>query len=69
MRVKNGFYMFTFAAFSALSPPCLKQDHVLAHRRTSFQGYQSLEQFHMLMTAKDFHTGVLHCPPVKTISR
>jgi len=61
--------MFTFAAFSALSPPCLKQDHVLAHRRTSFQGYQSLEQFHMLMTAKDFHTGVLHCPPVKTISR
>ena len=49
--------------------PCLKQDHVLAHRRTSLQGYQSLEQFHMLMTAKDFRTGVVHCPPVKTNSR
>ena len=68
VRVKIVFTCLPLQPFQHSHHLAWNRTMVLAHRCTSFQGYQSLEQFHMLMTAKDFHTGVLHCPPVKTIS-
>lgn len=64
---KNSFKCLPLQLFQYSHPLSWNRTMVLAHRCTSFQGYQSLKQIHMLMTGKDFHNGVLPCPPVQVI--